>query len=120
MMRTNPRSWNEQRLDCDYIEEISDLAAAGAVGGAGVAVKTYASATGNLTYTAGYVATFAEQLAKGGAIAFGYGATIAIGNNPTSGVNVAGTGDIVFQNTSTATNARISASQGVVMAIDIS
>ena len=119
MNETDLRSWKIESLDSFYIEEISDLVAEIAVGGAAAAVKVGASATGNTTLTAGYVTTFAEQFAKGGSIAFGYGTSMAIGNNPSSGASATGSGNIVFSFSNSITNAYASTAFASVVAIDI-
>jgi hypothetical protein len=108
----------KQSLESYYIEEITDELAASIAGGAGVKVTADADASGTSTFTGAYAKTYAEQVGDWGSIAFGFGTSIALGNNPTSSVNVSGTGDRVFKFTSNSMGAQMSLSQGLVLAFD--
>lgn len=118
MTETTIKSLYEQSLADFYIEEIADVLAASISGGAAAKVNANAAAFGTVTFAGAYAKTYAEQIVGVGSIAFGFGASIAFGNNPTSSVNVAGTGDRVFGYTTSETSSQISLSQGLVLAID--
>lgn len=118
MTETTTKSLCKQSLADFYIEEIADVLAANITGGAGAKVNATAAAFGNLTFAGAYAKTYAEQIVGVGSIAFGYGASIAFGDNPTSSVNVAGIGDRVFGYTASNTGSQLSLSQGLVLAID--
>ena len=118
MTETTTKSLYKQSLEDFWIEEIADVLAAGICGGAGAKVSASAAASGDLTFAGAYAKTYAEQIPNMGSIAFGYGASIAFGNNPTSSVQVTGTGDRVFGYTASDTSSQMSLSQGLVLAID--
>jgi hypothetical protein len=118
MTETTTKSLNNQSLEDFYIEEIADVLAASIAGGAGAKVNANATATGDLTFVGAYAKTYAEQIVGVGSIAFGYGSSMAFGDNPTSSVNVAGTGDRVFGYTTSETGSQMSLSQGLVLAFD--
>jgi hypothetical protein len=101
-----------------WIEEIPDVLAASITGGAAVKVDGDAAATGDFTFVNAYAKTYAEQIVGFGSIAFGYVASIAFGNTPTSNVNVAGTGDRIRGYTTSETRSQISLSQGLILAFD--
>ena len=118
MTETTTKSLDKQSLADFYIEEIADVLAASMSGGAGAKVNANAAASGDLTFAGAYAKTYAEQIPNVGSIAFGYGASIALGNNPTSSVQVTGTGDRVIGYTASETGSQMSLSQGLVLAID--
>jgi hypothetical protein len=118
MTETTIQRTDDQPLDYFYLEDFPDVLAANVCGGAGAKVTANAGASGDFTFVAAYTKTYAEQIAGLGAIAFGFGASIALGDNPTSSVKVSGTGDRVIGYTSSDTGSQISLSQGLVLAID--
>jgi hypothetical protein len=118
MNQTTTASRCKKSLESFCIEEITDILAASVSGGAAVKVNANAAATGNFTFVAAYAKTYAEQIVGFGSIAFGYGASVAFGDNPASGVNVSGTGQQVIGSTTSETSSQISLSQGLVLAID--
>ena len=87
-------------------------------GDLGVEVTSYASATGDSSYTLADANTRARVLRNGIGIAIGWGKAIAIGDDPTAVVAVAGEGDLVFGRTKNRSGKRGASARGFVIAID--
>ncbi len=100
-----------------FMEIADDRAAAIAGGKAGVSVDAMATAYGGSAYAFTQAQTLAAGLPQF-SIAFGEGSAIATGKNPTTQVNVAGTGDKVYKYTNTYQGSDFSVSLGLVLAID--
>ena len=89
-------------------------------GAAGTSVTADALALGDTTYTLAVGNTTARPLPNGGSISIGRGRAVAIGDYTTTGVTVAGDGDIVVGSTISTPNLGtkpIDIAHGVVVAI---
>ena len=106
--------------DLPYFEQISENNLI--LGAAGTSVTSAASALGDSTYTLAVAKTTAKALPNGGSLSIGRGFAVAVGNDPTAQVTVAGSGDIVVGSTNSTPNVSyrpIDVAHGVVVAIDL-
>jgi hypothetical protein len=118
VMKSVDKSYRKEPLDGFLFVDISDVVASAIVGGAVAGVAATAAASGNSALAWTNTSTTATQFPWGGSIAQGYGSAVAIGNNPSSNVNVFGSGDIVLTATSTYSTKKKSVSTGYVFALD--
>jgi hypothetical protein len=107
---------NMQIVDLPYIENIQDELILGSAGAIAVAES---SAEGISPKTSTFTQTIAASLPKNGSFAVGFGFALAVGINPTAGVTVAGSGDIVTVANYSQDSKNVSVAAAIVVAIDL-
>ncbi len=106
-----------QIADLLYIENIQENELI--LGSAGAFAVAESSAEGISSETWAFTETIAASLPKNGSLAIGVGFASAVGTNPTAGVGVAGSGDIVAVANYSKDSKYVSVAAGAVVAIDL-